>query len=98
MRALTNCPAKFERIFVINLPSRTDHRDGMILAAASSNIALDWVDGVRGEDVPDKALPLPASLENMNIGNIGSWRAHLNAMAKSVRMTILFGYRADNLF
>ncbi|KAI9854797.1 MAG: hypothetical protein M1813_000863 [Trichoglossum hirsutum] len=60
----------------------------MILAAASSNIALDWVDGVRGEDVPDKALPLPASPENMNIGNIGSWRAHLNAMAKIVKENI----------
>jgi hypothetical protein len=53
----------------------------MLLAAAAGNIDLDWVDGVKGEDVLKKVLP-PPSAPNMGAGNIGSWRAHMNAMVK----------------
>ena len=75
---------KFEKIFVINLPARTDHRDGIALAAAVSDMSLNWVDGVNGESVLDKVLPPGMAREHLNSGGIGSWRAHLNAILTSV--------------
>ena len=74
---------KFERILAVSLPERTDHRDGLVLASAVSNLDVEFVDGVRGEDVSRKALPahfddsLPPSV-------IGAWRAHINAIARVV--------------
>ena len=48
---------QFQEIFVVNLPERTDRRDGMVLAGALSEIELGFIDAVRGEEVLDKALP-----------------------------------------
>ena len=48
--------AQFRKILIINLPSRTDHRDAMSLSAAVSNLQLDWIDDVSGDDVLEKAL------------------------------------------
>jgi len=70
---------QFEKIFVINMPSRTDHRDAMALAAAVSDLRLDWIDGVKGADVLDKTLPLGKSKQPSE-GSKGSWRAHMNAV------------------
>jgi hypothetical protein len=38
--------AQFQKIFVINLPSRTDHRDSMALASAFTDLQIEYVDGV----------------------------------------------------
>lgn len=59
---------------MINLPSRTDHRDAMSLSAAVSNLQLGWVDGVSGDDVLEKALS-PRDHKFISLGNKGSWRA-----------------------
>ena len=75
--------SKFEKIFVVNLPSRTDHRDAMLLSAALSNISLSWINGVKGEDVLAKVLPPPGAGQ-LRPGEIGSWRAHLDAIATLV--------------
>lgn len=48
--------------------------------SAVSDIKLDWIDGIDGKAVPDKALPPPASHETIKSANIGSWRAHLDAL------------------
>lgn len=66
----------------MSLPERTDHRDALILATAVSNIEVEFVDGVQGNTVPEKALP-PGEHEGLNLNTIGSWRAHLNAIARS---------------
>ncbi|MCJ1240708.1 hypothetical protein MMC14_008712 [Varicellaria rhodocarpa] len=60
----------------------------MILIVALSNIKLNWIAGVKGEDVPEKVLPPPASRANIKIGNIGSWRAHLHAIASIVQQNL----------
>lgn len=71
---------QFQKVFVINLPSRSDRRDIMTLAGALTYINFDWIDGVAGEQVPDKVLP-PDSLDhNISKGNKGSWRAHMNVL------------------
>jgi hypothetical protein len=48
---------QFQKILVINLPSRTDYRDAKSLSAVVSNLQLDWIDGVSGDDVLEKAPP-----------------------------------------
>lgn len=78
----------FEKIFVVGLPSRTDRRDGMVLQAAVSNIEVEFIDGVRGDDVPDKAIPSALGLERPPPGLLGSWRAHMNAIREIVHRNI----------
>ena len=63
------------------MPSRTDRRDGMILGAALSQLKINFVDGVRGEDVNQKAIPVPEDRNNRLKGPVlGSWRGHMNAI------------------
>jgi hypothetical protein len=87
---LTHSPRlQFQQIYAINLPARTDRRDGLSLVSSLAGIQLDWVDGVDGRDVPDKALPYPASRQAVSNANIGSWRAHMNALKEYVPAHIL---------
>ncbi|KAF2493245.1 hypothetical protein BU16DRAFT_465319, partial [Lophium mytilinum] len=77
----------FQKIFVLNLPSRTDRRDSMSLAAALSILQIEYIDGVAGDDVLEKVLP-PNNHKTMAKGNIGSWRAHMNALLTIVEQNI----------
>jgi hypothetical protein len=74
---------QFERILAISLPERSDHRDALTLASAVSDFHIEFVDGVRGESVPEKALP-SIHTEHLPNGVIGSWRAHMNALSQVV--------------
>ncbi|KAI0901923.1 glycosyltransferase family 25 protein [Annulohypoxylon nitens] len=79
----------FEKIFVIGRPSRTDRRDGMVLAAALSNIEIEFIDGIDGKDVPDKALlNSQGELKRLADPVIGAWRAHMNAIQEVVRRNL----------
>ena len=78
---------QFEKIFVIGLPSRTDRRDGMALSAALTNIEVEFVDGVVGKDVLDKAIPAKAGNNRLPDGVIGCWRAHMDSIQKLVSPT-----------
>lgn len=71
---------QFEKMFVVGLASRTDRRDGMVLQAALSNMEINFVDGVKGEDVSDKAIPQSVKHDRLRPASIGSWRAHMNAI------------------
>lgn len=75
-----NLDLQFEKIFVVGLPSRTDRRDGMALQAALTNMEIEFIDGVAGADVPDKAVPMEKGKERLKDASIGSWRAHMNAI------------------
>ncbi|KAF2494769.1 hypothetical protein BU16DRAFT_573109 [Lophium mytilinum] len=77
----------FQKIVVLNLPSRTDHKDAVSLAAALSNIQLDWIDGVKGADVLDKVLP-PGDYQNPPDGVKGCWRAHMKALLTVVQQNV----------
>ncbi|KAI1144574.1 glycosyltransferase family 25 protein [Hypoxylon sp. FL0543] len=78
----------FEKIFVVGLPSRTDRRDGMVLQAALSNMEIEFVDGVLGKDVPDKALPSTEELKRLEDPVVGAWRGHMNAIQEVVRRNL----------
>lgn len=70
----------FEKIFVVNLPERTDKRDAMSLTAALTDIKLTWSSAMRGTSVPDKALPLGIDRATWRDGGIGSWRSQMNVI------------------
>lgn len=67
---------QFQKIFVINLPARTDHRDSISLAAALTDLRIDYIDGVK--DVDNKTLPPGGKEANFPPGVLGNWRAHMN--------------------
>jgi hypothetical protein len=54
--SLTGLP-QFEYIYSLSLAMRTDRRDGMALVSSASNMQVDFVDGVPGKTIHDKALP-----------------------------------------
>lgn len=86
---------QFGKIFVLNLPFRTDRKDAMTLAGATSNIKLDFVDGVTGDSIRQSAYPPPSENIALPAGIRGSWRTHMNALQKSVTPPNLFPQSAD---
>lgn len=48
----------------------------MSLAAALSDLRVEYVDGVT--EVDGKLLPPGATQANIGNGNLGAWRAHMN--------------------
>ena len=74
---------QFQKIFVLGLPSRTDRRDSMSLAAAYGGLDIEYIDGVTA--MSEKALP-PGEAQrvekSMNEGTIYAWRAHMNALRR----------------
>ena len=78
--ALTGQFQQFEKILVLNMPERGDKRDAMTLVSSLSGLKVDYIDGVRGETVPNKALPVGQEDRTMTDNRIGSWRAHMNTI------------------
>ncbi|KAK7705215.1 hypothetical protein SLS64_008051 [Diaporthe eres] len=60
----------------------------MVLGAALSDIDIKFVDGVLGQDVPDKAIPMSPDHERLPDPSIGSWRAHINAIQEIVKRNL----------
>ncbi|KAK7987106.1 glycosyltransferase family 25 protein [Apiospora saccharicola] len=85
---IRNATLGFEKVFVVNLPDRTDKRDALSLAGTLTGIKLDWVRALRGVDVPDKALPLGVDRQGWRDGGIGSWRSQMNAIRTMVEENI----------
>jgi hypothetical protein len=75
---------QFQKIFVLNLPFRTDRRDAMSLSAAISNIKLEFVDGVTADSIKQSAYPPPDENLKLLPGIRGSWRTHMNALQRRV--------------
>lgn len=59
----------------------------MSLSAVVSNLQLNWIDGVSGDDVLEKALP-PGDHKFISPGSKGSWRAHMNALQAIVKQSL----------
>ncbi|KAI1880576.1 hypothetical protein JX265_000816 [Neoarthrinium moseri] len=78
----------FEKIFIVGLPSRTDRRDSMVLAAALSGLEIEFIDGVVGSAVPDKAIPTRPGQGRLPDPSVGSWRGHMNAIQEVVRRNL----------
>lgn len=68
----------------MGLPSRTDRRDGMALQAALSELSIEFIDGVAGENISEKAIPVGKDLKHLTGGELGCWRGHINALQEYV--------------
>ena len=65
---------------VINLAERSDKRDALSLAASLTNLSFNYIDGVRGQEVVNKSLPVGLESRPFEEPMLGSWRAHMNAI------------------
>lgn len=74
----------FSKIFVIGLPKRTDKRDALALTSALTGFRVEFIDGVKGESIPDKAVPMGVDRHKLMETNLGSWRGHMNAIRRIV--------------
>lgn len=81
---VTNGTLGFGKVFVVGLPERTDKRDAIALTSSLTGFDVEWVDGVRGEEVPDKAVPFGVNRGVLMETNLGSWRGHMNAIRRYV--------------
>lgn len=52
----------------------------MALQAAVTNLEIEFIDGVRGSDVADNALPPHRDHDRLGDPVIGCWRAHMDAI------------------
>ncbi|CAI7663487.1 unnamed protein product [Penicillium crustosum] len=77
---ISNTTLGFEHIYAIGLKERTDKRDFLTVSASVSGFEVDWVDGVRSQDLQQKALPDGYNLSTMEPNAIGCWRAHMNVL------------------
>ncbi|KAH9904585.1 glycosyltransferase family 25 protein [Xylariomycetidae sp. FL2044] len=81
---VTNLTLGFEKVFVVGLPERTDKRDAITLTSALTGFHVEFVDGVKGESIPDKAVPFGVDRKLLWENNLGSWRGQINAARRII--------------
>ncbi|KAF2447822.1 glycosyltransferase family 25 protein [Karstenula rhodostoma CBS 690.94] len=85
---IMNATLGFQKLLVLNLPFRTDRRDAMTLSAATTNMQLEFVDGVTGDSIKQSAYPPPQENIKLLPGIRGSWRTHMNALQRVVEQNL----------
>lgn len=84
--AILNSTLGFQKVFAINLPSRTDKRDGLLLTSKVTGFDIDFIDGVVPSNISNKSLPHQITGSTPITGGVlGCWRAHMNFMARVVQ-------------
>ncbi|KAJ6189226.1 hypothetical protein N7519_004134 [Penicillium mononematosum] len=73
---------QFEHIYAISMKERTDKRDFLTLAASISGFKVEWLDGVRPDDLHPKAMPDGLDPSRVKPTVVACWRAHMNALVK----------------
>lgn len=81
---VTNDTLGFSKIFVVGLPERSDKRDALALTSALTGFHVEFVDGVKGESIVNKAVPFNIDRHVLMETNLGSWRGHMNAVRRIV--------------
>ncbi|KAF2756304.1 hypothetical protein EJ05DRAFT_511985 [Pseudovirgaria hyperparasitica] len=76
----------FQKIYAINLPYRTDHRDAMSLAAVLTDLDIEYIDGVT--DVHEKARPPMGAGVDLDEPTLRALRAHVNTLRLIVENNI----------
>jgi hypothetical protein len=93
---IANSTLNFQQIFAINLPSRLDRKDFLVLMAKTSNITITIVPGVR--TVAENALPPPRTPGSLRAEEYAVWRAHANVWRRVIeeRLTSALILEDDN--
>ncbi|EAW14616.1 uncharacterized protein ACLA_076570 [Aspergillus clavatus NRRL 1] len=78
--AIQNETLGFERVYAIGLKERTDKRDFLALAASLVGFQIDWLEGVKPDEIHPKALPEGMNLTIVKPTAAACWRAHMNAL------------------
>ncbi|RYP15339.1 hypothetical protein DL765_005773 [Monosporascus sp. GIB2] len=68
---VTNDTLGVSRVFVVGLPERNDKRDAMALTSALAGFHVEWVDGINGEQISDKAVSFGVYRERLWNTNLG---------------------------
>lgn len=68
----------------MGLPERTDRRDGLTFQADLSNLQIEFIDGVKGDQIAKKAVPVDEEGLKIKPAEIGCWRGHMNAIVEYV--------------
>ncbi|KAK4864789.1 hypothetical protein LT330_001412 [Penicillium expansum] len=79
----------FEHIYAISMKERTDKRDFLTLAASVSGFKVEWLDGVRPDELALKAMPDGLDLSRVKPTVVACWRAHMNALVNYSTALIL---------
>lgn len=82
LKSVYNSTLGFQKVFAISLPDRSDKRDAISLTARLTGFDVEWIDGVRGESIPDKAVPLGIDRPPFPDNPLGCWRGHMNAIRR----------------
>ena len=77
---IQNSTLGFEKVILLNMPSRTDKLDLQILSSSLTGFNFTVIDGVRTEDIDIRALPWDWPDMESTPPNRGCWRAHMNAI------------------
>lgn len=77
---VTNETLGFEKIMTIGLKDRSDKRDAMTLMSTLTGFKVDWVEGVKPQLIPDKAVPYGIDAKQAPDNFLGGWRGHMNAL------------------
>ncbi|KAJ4163380.1 hypothetical protein LMH87_005114 [Akanthomyces muscarius] len=85
---IKNATLGFEKIFVVGLPERTDRRDGLTFQADLSNLQIEFIDGVKGDQIAKKAVPVDEGGLKIKPAEIGCWRGHMNAIVEMIRQNL----------
>ncbi|KAK6088748.1 glycosyltransferase family 25 protein [Seiridium cupressi] len=77
---VTNDTLGFSKIFVIGKPEDGDKGRTVLLTSALTGFRVEYVDGVKGERIPDEAVPVGIDRDALTEDNLGTWRTHMNAI------------------
>ncbi|TGO80465.1 hypothetical protein BPOR_1758g00010 [Botrytis porri] len=77
----SNATLGFEKVVVIGLREHSDTRDAIVLSASLTGFEIQFVDGIKSDEVVDKAKP---PVHFLNGGAMGPWRGHMNVIRSIV--------------
>ncbi|KAL4795268.1 hypothetical protein BDV19DRAFT_398938 [Aspergillus venezuelensis] len=75
----------FEAIFAINLPSRVDKRDNIILGASASGLDIEVIDAITPEQIDPKTYPYNWNHAIHRPIEYAARRSHLNVMQRILK-------------
>ncbi|KAK2757556.1 hypothetical protein FQN54_004525 [Arachnomyces sp. PD_36] len=81
--AIRNETLGVQAVFAINLPSRTDKQDALVLGSSVSNFRVEFIDGISPDEIDPKTYPYNWN-HNHKAKEYAARRAHVDGMLRIV--------------